>query len=323
MSQVKDLTEQQLYEMAFPQVWPDGSEFSVYSSPEAEKMVIKHSSGSHIEFKRDGSVFLKVVGDMHVNSSVNSAVSGEETQDSDATTLVFDSDLKINVTGALGVSANKFDLEVKESSHLTSSQDFKISGNNTVLRATEQMSLEPEKSLYIDTKEMRTRAVSQKTESGTKEDTGSGGGLETHKVRGNYVIENDDPKGGITIKTAGYLNLVCAAERVDITGDPAAIAPTYLPSMMAKATYTHIVRPNPGPNPRGIPGSSYFECGPGGMTTKIIGPVLEDILGPVNVKIVGPYTESITGLRSRKVEGSEVVKISGTQTIKAELIFLN
>lgn len=318
MSEVKDLKDKQQYQFSFPTIWPDGSEFSVYSSPDAEKMVIQHSSGSHIEFKRDGSVFLKAVGDLHINSSVG----GKDTTTSDKTTVVFDGDVNINVEGALGVSCKKFDMEVKNSANMVATQDFKIKSNNAILSTTESLSLEPEKSLYIDTKEMRERVVSHRTESGSQEET-SKGGLEVRRVYGNAVIENLDPKGGITIKSAGYLNLVCGAERVDITGDPAAILPTYIPSIQAKATYTHIVRENPGPQGRGAPGSSYFQCGPGGVTNVIVGPVLTKITGSVAEKITGSYTQSITGSRIRTVSGVELVKNKGIYLRRAKFIFLN
>jgi hypothetical protein len=318
MSEVKDLKDKQQYQFSFPTVWPDGSEFSVYSSPDAEKMIIQHSSGSHIEFKRDGSVFLKAVGDLHLNSSVG----GKDTTTSDKTTLVFDGDMNINVEGALGISCKKFDMEVKNSANMVASQDFKIKSNNAVVSATESVSLEPEKSLYIDTKEMRERVVSHRAESGSMEEDAKGG-LEVRRVYGNAVIENLDPKGGITIKSAGYLNFVCAAERVDITGDPSATSANYLPSSQAKATYTHIVRENTGPQGKGAPGSAYFECGPGGVTNKIVGPVKTDIKGTKDVKIVGNYTQSVDGSRFRDVTGIETIDIEGIYRRKAKLIYLN
>ena len=97
--------------------------------------------------------------------------------------------------------------------------------------------------------------------------------------------------------------------------------PTYLPSMMAKAP-THILAgPNPGPNPRGIPGSSYFECGPGGMTPQIIGPVLEDILGPVNVKNSRSIHRKYLGLRSKKKSrGVRVVRFLALKQLSGTYI---
>ena len=58
-AKIKDDEGKQQYMNSFPQVWPDGSEFSVYSSEGQRRMLIKHASGSHIEFKDDGSVIIK------------------------------------------------------------------------------------------------------------------------------------------------------------------------------------------------------------------------------------------------------------------------
>jgi len=322
MSEVRDLTSKQEYQFSFPQKWPDGSEFSVYSSPDAEKMIIQHSSGSHIEFKRDGSVFLKAVGDLHINSSVNTSESNNEREESDTTTLVFDGDLNLNVAGDFGVSCKRFDLEVKNSANFVSAQDFRVKGNNVAVTSTETLSLEPEKSLYIDTKEVRERVVSYRTEMGTLEGEAKGG-LMINRVMGNSIIENMDPKGGITIKSAGYLNLICGAERVDITGDPAAISPNYIPSLQAKATYTHIIGPNPGPQGRGAPGSAFFKIGPGGVTSVIEGPVQNTITGVFTENITGNYTQNVTGSRFRNVTGIESVDITGVYRRTAKLIFLN
>jgi len=78
-------------------------------------------------------------------------------------------------------------------------------------------------------------------------------------------------------------------------------------SLQGRATYTHIVRPFPGPNPRGIPGSTYFECGPGGVYQNIL----------------GPYLQNVVGKRVRNVVGAEVVNIAGIQKVTAALMFLN
>ena len=70
-SKIRD-TDQE-YQYSQPFVTPSGHEFSFYDTPENERLVIKHTSGSHIEFKADGSVFIKAVKDLHTHSSVNSA----------------------------------------------------------------------------------------------------------------------------------------------------------------------------------------------------------------------------------------------------------
>jgi len=309
-SKIKDDPQSQKYEYSFPQVWPDGSQFSVYSSPDNERMVIEHSSGSHIEFKADGSVFVKAVKGLHVNSSVNSSVSGEP-QEGEASTISIDGDLHLKVEGAFNVDCKSFDVKSKDNISMSTPSDFNIRGNSVPIRATEQISLESTKSVYVSTKELVEGVTRRVSEVGTKEGPGGSGrtgGTNIMKVEGNTIIQNDDIDGGITIKSAGYLNLVCAAERVDITGDAAAANfMPYMASTQGKATYTHIIRPYGGPNPRGIPGSSYFECGPGGVIQKITGNYLQEILGN----------------RTRSVTGAEKVDITGIQKITANKIFLN
>ena len=62
--------ERQEYQYSYPFITPSGHEFSFYDTPDNQRLVVKHSSGSHIEFKADGSVFIKAVGDLHQHSSV-------------------------------------------------------------------------------------------------------------------------------------------------------------------------------------------------------------------------------------------------------------
>ena len=326
-SKIKD--DNQEYEHSFPQVWPDGTEFSVYTTPDNQRTVLQHSSGSHIEFKADGSVFIKAIRDLHLNSSVNSAPgggtgnAGSSTSESESTTIVIDTDLNLVVKGAFNVEAKSYDLEALDSISMIASKDFRIKGNNTILKADEQLSIEPVKSLYIDTKELRERVTARQSEVGTMED-GVKGGVHTIKVMGNAVIENQDPKGGITIKSAGYLNLVAGAERVDITGDPvAAVSPSFVPSVHAKATYTHLIKENPGPNPRGIPGSAWFEVGPGGYTQNIIGPTNRSQTGISNHMYTGPFTEVYSSFKNKTVLGYERVNIVGIYEVFAKVIFLN
>ena len=106
-------------------------------------------------------------------------------------------------------------------------------------------------------------------------------------VYGNTIINNEDPKGGITLAAAGYLNLVCGAERVDVTG-----LYTKTPSTLAKATYTNIVNtPTAGTeNKSSMPGDYY---------------------------------EEITTQRQRTVGANETVAITGIQRVTAAQIYLN
>ena len=67
---------------------------------------------------------------------------------------------------------------------------------------------------------------------------GKSGGVNVLNVSSNTIIKNDDINGGISILSAGYLNLVCGQERVDITGRY-----TENPSLEAMATFTNKVYP--------------------------------------------------------------------------------
>jgi len=69
-SQIED--EKQEYQFSVPWITPSGHELSFYDTPGNQRLVLKHTSGSHIEFKTDGSVFLKAIKDLHVNASVAS-----------------------------------------------------------------------------------------------------------------------------------------------------------------------------------------------------------------------------------------------------------
>ena len=52
-SKIKD--DEQEYQFSLPFFSPSGHEFSFYDTPENERLVIRHTSGSHMEFKADGS----------------------------------------------------------------------------------------------------------------------------------------------------------------------------------------------------------------------------------------------------------------------------
>ena len=70
-SKIKD--DKQEYQYTIPWVTPGGHEFTFYDTPENERLVIKHASGSRLEFKADGSVFLTSVKDMHTHASILSS----------------------------------------------------------------------------------------------------------------------------------------------------------------------------------------------------------------------------------------------------------
>ena len=69
--------DKQEYQYSLPYVSPAGHEFSFYDTPDNQRLRIKHTSGSHIEFKADGSVFIKAVTDLHTHGSVASTSGGE------------------------------------------------------------------------------------------------------------------------------------------------------------------------------------------------------------------------------------------------------
>lgn len=324
---LKDDPKKQEYQYSYPQVFPDGSQFSVYSSPDNGRVVLQHTSGSHIEFKADGSVFIKAVRDIHIDASVQNGADGQTDKGSAASTISVEGDLNFDVEGKFKINCKSFDLETKDNAQFYSPSDMTFTGDNIISKATQQLSLEGTKSMYVSTKEMVESVVRRVSEVGTKEGPGGAtpiGGVSITKVHGNHIIQNDDLMGGITIKSAGYLNLVCGAERVDVTGDPKAAAPgPYFPSMQGRATYTHIVRPFPGPNPRGIPGSVWWEVGPGGWFQTVLGQTTLKHVGPYTETITGVYNQIIKGVRNRSVLGAENVMIGGIQKVTAVSIFLN
>ncbi len=65
----------QEFQFSLPFISPSGHEFSFYDTPDNQRLVIRHTSGSHMEFKADGSVFIKAVKDLHTHSSVASSQS--------------------------------------------------------------------------------------------------------------------------------------------------------------------------------------------------------------------------------------------------------
>lgn len=321
----------QEYQYSFPFVTPSGHEFTFYDTPDNQRVILRHTSGSHVEFKADGTVFLKAVKDLHLNSSVLNKETGQT--NSEQTTILIDNDLTLDVRGEFKVKAKRIDMESGDATSMVAGTDMRMSGNNVIHKAAEQISLEGTKSVYLDTKEIRERVVSRISDAGTQE-PGAAGGQQVMNVTGNAIIRNNDPNGGITIQSAGYLNLVCGAERVDVTGDPglatAGLATlsgignaSYIPSLNGRATYTHLVRPNPGYSPRGIPGSAYFSVGPGGYIENILGPTTRTQTGISTHKYIGPFKESYTGTKTKTVTGGELALITGTYIVKAAKIFLN
>ena len=96
-SKIKD--DKQEYQYSLPFVTPSGHEMTFYDTPENERLVIKHTSGSRIEFKADGSCFVKIMKDMHVHGSILSSQKGEA-KPADSSTFRFDTDVDVQVGGA-------------------------------------------------------------------------------------------------------------------------------------------------------------------------------------------------------------------------------
>ncbi len=296
--QYKD--EKQEYQYTGGFTTPSGHKFEYYDTPGNERLVLRHASGSHLEFLTDGSVMIKSLGDIHTHGSILSTGSGEN-QSADTTTTRYDTDHTLEVGGTLNIKCSNLNIEAGGKTAMFSGTDFEIKANNIMERATEGISLEASKSIYLDTNEFKQRSVTTRQETGNKED-GTPGGLNVLNVHGNAVIQNNDPSGGITISSKGYLNLVCGAERVDVTG-----LHTPTPSTMAKATYTHMIMPSKGPlDVSSLPGDSYTQ-----VTTTETTMIGKDKL------------EEVSGERARVVGGNENVVIGGIQNIKATKIFLN
>ena len=128
---------------SFTMVFPDGSEFRVYSHNENQQLVLAHSSGSLMEFKADGSVFINATKDIHTTTGIIS-------EDSDQTTSKTNTDYTWDVGGRLNIKCAELNFEVGSKAALYAGTDFQITGNNIISKATEQVSIEAQKSIYLD-----------------------------------------------------------------------------------------------------------------------------------------------------------------------------
>lgn len=303
--QIKD--EKQEYQYAGGFTTPAGHSFEWYDTEENERLLIRHSSGSHMEFKADGSIMVKALKDIHTHGSILSKGGGGE-QSADTTTTRYDTDHTLEVGGTLNIKAANINIEAGGKAAMFAGTDFEIKGNNIIERATEGVSVEASKSIYLDTNEFKQRSVTTRQETGSKEE-GVPGGQNILNVHGNAVIQNNDPLGGITISSKGYLNLVCAGERVDVTG---AWIPT--PSALGVATYTHFILPSKLPLNKGIPGSAFT------LTTTMN----TEIVGKTDIKTVGmASTETVGTIKLTKVGLNNMSLTGKTHIIRAAKIFLN
>lgn len=338
--------DKQEYQYSFPFVTPSGHELSFYDTPDNQRMVISHTSGSHIEFKADGSVFIKGVKDIHTHGSVVSAATDSE-KGSDSGTSRFDTDQTWEIGGKLKIKCSELDFEIGGTGRILAGTDLLMTANNIENKAAESVAIEGSKSVYMDTKEFRERVVSKRSEVGTFED-GTPGGANILNVHGNAIIQNNDPNGGITISSKGYLNLVAGQERVDITG-----MWTDRPSGHAVGTLTQKVFTPQEASPLNVSlpgGDYYFESQstahmryatqqvdpkyiPYGLQQQIFqgDTNLDTMIGNYDqataldkIVTVGKHNfEDVGGDRIRNVGGQENVNIQGIQTVKAAKIFLN
>lgn len=301
--------DKQEYQYSSGFTTPSGHEFHYYDTPANERLVLKHASGSHIEFKADGSVMIKSLKDLHMHSSIVSSATQPENGSSDTTTQMIDTNYSIEVGGTLNIKAANINIEAGGKAAMYAGTDFEIKGNNIIERATEGISMEGAKSIYMDTDEFKQRSVTTRQETGNKED-GSPGGQNILNVHGNAVIQNNDPSGGITISSKGYLNLVCGGERVDITG---AWIPT--PSSMGLATYTHMILPSVLPLNKGKP--------PGSSMT-IVTSMNTEIVGESDTKTVGKHATEVVGLNRVSNVGLNNLNVTGKNfMVISKKIFLN
>lgn len=328
MSTPKIRDEGQQYQHVTPIMQSAGGhEIMMYDTPGDKKIIIRHASGSGIEFTNDGSIIFIAKKDIHFRGSRDPATSNNSVRK-------IDNDDTYDVATKLQIKASSIEFEAQKSFSVYSAGDLTLKGNNVVNKGKENISIESAKSLYIDTQELRERTVTRQSEIGSQEGPGGSniaplGGSNEINVMGNTIIRNNNPAGGITIQSAGYLNFVCGAERVDVTGNPAVAAAAltanasagtinpYFAFLEGRATYTHNVYPNPGPQPAAAilpPGSAYFRT-PGGYR--------HDCAISYNLNTLGLRLENHTGFYKRFTKGQELVTVAGPRIVIAKPLILN
>ena len=320
-SKIQD--DRQEYQYTIPWVTPSGHQFTFYDTPDNERLIVQHASGSRIEFKSDGSVFVTAIKDLHTHASILSSQS-ESAQSADSSTLRYDTDLNLVVQGRLSIKAKSLDLECGETINTYAGTDFRISGNHIVEKATQSISLEGTQAIHVDTKEFTERSVTHTVEEGTKEDGGQGG-LNIQRVHGHTLIQNDDPNGSITISSAGYLSLMCGKERIDLVGRTADD-----PTGEAISTFTQkVFRPRTAgqDDASRMPGDYYMETEAGAAynyATTTGGSSTSQTDGLSQTVAQGDLAQRVSsGNRERQVALEESVVIGGKQTVRASQIFLN
>ena len=354
-AKIKD--DKQEYQYSLPYVTPSGHEFTFYDTPENERLVVKHSSGSRMEFMADGSIQIRAVTDIHqVQGVMSSAASGSE-QGSDLSFQRVDTDHTIEVGGKLNIRCSELNFEVGSAGRIICGTDLEMKANNILERANEAVDIESSKSVHIDTKEIKTSSVTSRSSQGVEEDTGtpwgSGGagtalaegksaGYNVQHVKGNYVIKNDDPTGGITIVSAGYLNLICGQERLDLVGKY--LTTGYTSEQRATWTQSVYIPTPPGPLNTSKPGGDYwFQSDSSGMykyAMKMVSPLAggagmkEDVIlgnhhsttmegNNLENVVAGNKDTSVALNITSKCGANETHRCGGRFEVKATMIFLN
>ena len=271
--QIKD--EKQEYQYGSGFTTPAGHEFQYYDTPDNERLILKHASGSHIEFKADGSVIIKSLKDLHTHSSiVSSANDGNMGAggSSDVTTNFIGTNYTIDVTGTLKLKARQIHIEGHDTVHMMAGTDLEMKATNTWMRAKEQIDIEGTQSIRMDSNECTQAFRTLRQDIGTDkgELKGGPGGLYKITNHGTFIIEQSDETAAMTIRSKGYLNLVAGQERTDWVGK-------YEEYPHKNATknatwYQHVYEPeklDQNANCKQKPGSYYFESDAG--TTYMLG----------------------------------------------------
>ena len=270
--QIKD--EKQEYQYSGGFTTPSGHHFNWYDTKENERMTITHASGSHIEFKADGSVFIKSLKDLHTHSSVVSSASDGQagsSKGSELTSHQIGTDYTIDVQGALKIKARSIQIEGHDTIHMLAGTDLEMKASNTWVRGKEQVAIEGTQSIRMDSNECTQAFRTLRQDIGTeKGEDGPKGGLHKITNHGTFIIEQSDETAAMTIRSKGYLNLVAGQERTDYVGkyeeEPHKNA-------SKKATwYQHVFEPeqlDQNANCKQKPGSYYFESDAG--TTYMLG----------------------------------------------------
>ena len=270
--QIKDEKQEYQYSQGF--TTPAGHQFHYYDTKENERLVMTHASGSHIEFKADGSIFIKSLKDLHLHSSVVSAASDGQSgasKGSELTSHQIGTDYTIDVQGTLKLKARSIQIEGHDTIHMLAGTDLEMKASNTWVRGKEQVAIEGTASIRMDTDECTQAFRTLRQDIGTeKGEDGKKGGLYKISNHGTFIIEQTDETAAMTLRSKGYMNLVCGQERTDWIGK---YEEKPHKSATKKATwYQHVYEPeklDENANCKEKPGSYYFESDAG--TTYMLG----------------------------------------------------